>query len=209
MQIDNNKIIITGCARSGSSFICEVLRYSGLDFIHEHRFGNHGIVSWGYFDSDKKARHFSSLPEQSLQKSQYKKILQIRDPQKSCNSMDSFICRKDSRGFSSWEYIQDIIPEVNSTNCRKEKAVIYWILWNYKLLKYIDDFYWLHQSYKHYEIICNNFGVKPISLDLYNNWENKKINTRPKTQKEFNHQKYIPKNLYKEYDYIMNKEAET
>lgn len=190
----NFRVIITGCARSGTTFMTKVLQASGLDFVHERHFGRHGIVSWGYFDSPKKAIHFH--PIDSLEKLPFPKFIQIRDPQKVCNSMRT-------TGSSSWGYIEDVLPEVKLTKSPEEKTVIYWTLWNYKLLKQITSVYNIKNSYRLYSTVCNMFAVNPMSLSDYNNFETKKINTRNNPHSLFDHSKYIPSSIRSEYDTVV------
>jgi len=197
----NSRVIITGCARSGTTFMTKVLQASGLDFVHERHFGRHGIVSWGYFDSPRKAIHFNR--HESLEQSTFPKFMQIRDPQKVCNSIRSVVDKPHASGFSSWGYIEDILPEVKLTKSPEEKTVIYWTLWNHKLLEHVNSVYNIKNSYRLYSTVCNMFAVNPMSLSDYNNFETKKINTRNNPHSLFDHSKYIPSSIRSEYDTVI------
>ena len=43
--IENKKVLVTGCGRSGTGYMCTFLKASGLDVHHEYM-GADGSVSW-------------------------------------------------------------------------------------------------------------------------------------------------------------------
>jgi hypothetical protein len=115
-------LLITGCARSGTTFISDVLVAAGLDMPHEFM-GKKGSVSWLMCIDDR------NLPwrRHSRYGYQFTTILhQVRDPLKTIASI-VYTEREEAFDFYS-KHVSQIQPD----DSKLEKAVKYWIFWNKK-----------------------------------------------------------------------------
>ena len=132
--------LVTGCARSGTTFIYNVLRLNGIPIRHEREvskslkgyildaFGldspenrnkNNGIASWVMAaDSDTTpwgpgANDF-----------QFKHIFhQVRDPLKTINSAAN-------EPEESWQFIRQFVPEIQADDSKLVRSAKYWYYWN-------------------------------------------------------------------------------
>lgn len=117
------ELLITGCARSGTTFIARVLRKSGLAVGHE-RDGAFGVVSWS-MGIDTTDRCWG--PSSGLY--QFKHIFhQVRHPLKAIASFHLANQR-------SWDYVYRHIPQINREDKMIVRCVKYWIYWNLKAEK--------------------------------------------------------------------------
>jgi hypothetical protein len=115
-------LLITGCARSGTTFISDVLIAAGLDMPHEFM-GRKGSVSWLMCVNDR------NLPwgRHSCYGYNFTTVLhQVRDPLKTIASI-IYTEREEAFYFFS-KHISQIQPD----DSKLEKAVKYWIYWNKK-----------------------------------------------------------------------------
>ncbi len=112
-------LLITGCARSGTYYISDLLRQTGLDIAHEN-IGQHGTSSWTMAVTDTQTPwgpgsagiHYQHI------------FHQVRDPIKVISS----VYTKEPR--ASWEYIIKHIPQILSTDPKIVKCAKYWYYWN-------------------------------------------------------------------------------
>lgn len=111
-------LLITGCARSGTHYITQVLNLCGLKLRHE-RGGEDGMVSW------LMAAKSGRTPfGPGGNKFQFVHIFhQVRDPLKSIAS----ICKEPRE---SWEYICKHVPEINIFDPLLVRAAKYYYYWN-------------------------------------------------------------------------------
>lgn len=186
-----NKILVTGCGRSGTMFTSKALIECDLKVKHE-RIEKDGAVTWAYFNSER-IPHFFRIKE--IDWNDYHKFLQIRDPQQAC-------CSMQTAGTESWNYIESVFSEIKTIKDRKEKIVTYWILWNYNISKSADYCYDLKNGYEYLKKMCEIMKKNPIDEKRYQELTTEKINTRK--YKEFDHTKYIPANLKNEYEHVIN-----
>jgi hypothetical protein len=113
------RILVTGCSRSGTTFMSLALSASGLDVRHEN-IGRDGCVSWTMAVNDTV-----SPWGPPFQEGIYKHIFhQVRDPLKTIASVMATELPR------SWEFIQKHIPQINNYDSLLVKAVKYWIYWN-------------------------------------------------------------------------------
>lgn len=117
------ELLITGCGRSGTFYITEVLRNCGLDLRLE-TLGEYGSASWLMaFDAesvphDRDSRvgvHFSHV------------FHQVRHPLK---VIASFRANTFPR---AWPYIHACIPEIHDEDPFLVKCAKYWYYWNLKV----------------------------------------------------------------------------
>jgi len=182
-----NKILITGCARSGTKFSSYALHHCSIHMPHERYVGQQGIVTWGFFSSPKRPSFFCS---DRLEETPFaKKYLQIRNPQDCISSLMTN---------GTWDYPADILPELKGLRKREEQATVYWILWNTKLLKHVDESYNLNSFEKILNQICKHFSMPILTHESYQRLVQQKINTR--NHPEVDHEKLVPKTLQYEYD---------
>lgn len=111
-------LLITGCARSGTSYITEVLRLCGLDVLHEHE-GTHGTVSWLM-----AARDFTTPYGPAYYNFRFKHIFhQVRDPLKTMSSLTTEHPR-------AWKYVMKHTPQIKEEDPMIVKCAKYWYYWN-------------------------------------------------------------------------------
>ena len=122
------KLLITGCARSGTGYIAKLLSFIGLEVGHE-RLKENGIVSWynaeqpDYIYKNKETLMFSSgFKNYDLT------IHQVRHPLKVISSMH--VTNK-----TKWDYIMSVVPEIHPNDHVTIKCAKYWYYWNKKAEK--------------------------------------------------------------------------
>lgn len=112
-------LLVTGCGRSGTGYMTEFLRASGLDLLHEHM-GNDGSVSW------LMASEIDWAPWGPLSKEyKFKHIFhQVRNPLKVIQSFYNVPPR------ATWEWICAVVPQIKLTDSDLIKCSKYWYYWN-------------------------------------------------------------------------------
>lgn len=112
-------ILVTGCARSGTTYMTKVLRAAGLDVLHEAH-GADGTVSWTMAVT---AHHTPWGP--SYKEGDFKHIFhQVRHPLLTIAS----VMKTEPK--ESWDFIRKHVPQIKPTDNKLVKAVKYWIYWN-------------------------------------------------------------------------------
>jgi hypothetical protein len=125
--------LITGTGRSGTKYISQVLRRTGLDVGHERR-GKDGVVSSTWLVHDPQgypAYHAQDRP------AKFDTILhQVRSPLLSISSLTTSTN-------ASWEYNARHVPiDIPTTPTQKlRSAALYWLYWNQKALSLADYSY--------------------------------------------------------------------
>jgi len=113
------RVLITGCGRSGTRYISDVLCHIGLDMPHEIRMGGDGKVSW----YEAPARPFDRFGVV---------LHQVREPVVVIQSMTTAIPE-------SWAFIDRVLrkrfqlPLPGRLETRDELVVagtLYWVYWN-------------------------------------------------------------------------------
>jgi|688.fasta_scaffold25401_9 hypothetical protein len=112
-------LLITGCSRSGTTYVAEILSLAGLDIGHERLAGD-GIASWTMaVDSDEspwgpasRGIHFVHIWQQ------------VRHPLRAISSI------MNTEEQSSWEFICKYIPEIKKDDSLVVKSAKYWYYWN-------------------------------------------------------------------------------
>lgn len=112
-------LLITGCGRSGTTYICELLAKNGIHIGHEVE-GEDGIASWPMTITDTKELCCGSPIFQDFV---FKNIFhQVRNPVKTISS-----CLTISD--SSWKYIKKHIP-IGENDSKLIMSAKYWYCWN-------------------------------------------------------------------------------
>jgi hypothetical protein len=126
-SINDHKIIhrfllITGCGRSGTLYITDLLsKCSDLKIGHE-KLGKDGICSW-YLAVDSENPPRGPLAKHLDFSHTFH---QVRDPRKMIAScMLTFKTR-------TWKFIQESIPEINLEDSIAVRSAKYWYYWNKK-----------------------------------------------------------------------------
>lgn len=110
-------VLITGCPRSGTQYIAQVLNNCGLDIGHEVD-GAAGIAFWA-MASDKGLKDKPAANEY-----QFRHIFhQVRHPLDTISSVNTFseVC---------WRFIRSNIPEISRRDSKLVRAAKFWYYWN-------------------------------------------------------------------------------
>ncbi len=113
-------LLVTGCGRSGTTYIAELLQKSGLEIFHE-RLGKDGCASWFMASKDD---HLSN--ELIVNAIKFKHIFhQVRNPLDVITSW--YTNKMDPR---SWTFIYKNIPEIDPKEPLLVRCAKYWYYWN-------------------------------------------------------------------------------
>ncbi len=117
--MNKRKLLITGCGRSGTKYISELLKCCGFDIGHE-KDGKDGIASWPMAVSDDESPWGPPSNDYEFENV----IHQVRHPFKTISS-----CLTISD--KSWNYIKKHIP-INDSDSKIIMSAKYWYYWNLK-----------------------------------------------------------------------------
>src|SRR5262245_26173589 len=130
-------VLFTGCPRSGMAYISTVFQKCGLDVRHETP-GGTGIASWLLtvpLDNVPARGKFYTHYVPGLNQYRFQHIFhQVRDPLKTISSI-----AQDFRG--SWQFISDLIPEIDPYHHPLYNSVKFWYYWNLKAEKLAEYTY--------------------------------------------------------------------
>lgn len=117
-RAESKRVLVTGCGRSGTTYVSLLLRRCGLDVPHEHKMGIDGISSWLF------AAESSEVPwGPSPCAYRFELVVHlVRDPLSSIPSIATF-------GRSAWDYIARHAPIDPSAHLLVRSAR-YWLHWN-------------------------------------------------------------------------------
>ncbi len=160
-------LLIIGCARSGTTYIAQVLnKKCGLNAVHE-RMGLHGAVSWGMtFDTNK-------VPYGDARNGMYFHHIfhQVRNPLKVISSVYS------TEPEDSWNYIMKCVPQIRKTDNHLTKCAKYWYFWNLKAEEQAEWTYRVEDIENQWEEFQTRLGLMLPKTALYEVPTN--ANTRP------------------------------
>lgn len=111
-------LLITGCARSGTTYISNFLCQSGVDVPHE-RVGKEGCVSWMMAADTIHAPWGPGSATFAFEHTFH----QVRDPLKSISSLAM-------EPEQAWEFVRANVPEIQIDDSLLTKCAKYWIYWN-------------------------------------------------------------------------------
>lgn len=111
------KLLITGCGRSGTKYISELLKQNGYDVGHEED-GADGIASWSMTIAQGEPVWGPSFQEYEFDTI----IHQVRNPVKVISSLHTFLDQ-------SWDYIKKYIP-IDENDSKLIMCAKYWYYWN-------------------------------------------------------------------------------
>ena len=119
-QMRNHRLVlITGCARSGTTYTAKLLQEGGLRVGHE-RVRRSGLCSWDLAVDPEEGRWH-------VRRGQYQFahiFHQVRHPLKTISSVYS------TEDGASWNYIRSQLPQILDTDSHLLKCAKYWYYWN-------------------------------------------------------------------------------
>ena len=166
--------LITGCGRSGTKYIVEVLAAVGIEAGHEKP-GKHGIVDWHLV---------LAKPEE------YDFILhQVRHPLRTIESMHS--AREPS-----WKFICERVMDIRMDMSILERCMAYWYYWNLLAEKNA----WLTYRVEDLDAVINQVGGVCLGKAPGRKAKNKmaKVPANMHTRRNGSRGKSIPKLGWKE-----------
>lgn len=169
---NNQLVLITGCGRSGTTYISKLLTAAGCQVRHE-KLGQKGCASWtmavdaDYTPWGPGARGI-----------QFKHVFhQVRNPLDVISSV--YINIKD---IGSWQFIGANTPEILPNEPFLAKCAKYWYYWNLKAEEKAEWTYRIEDIDKIFYEMCNRLKI-PYKKDVLKKIP-RKINTqRPIFQK--------------------------
>lgn len=174
-------LLITGCARSGTTYITAVLRHCGLDILHENA-GRHGTVSWLM-----ATRDYHTPYGPAYFNFHFKHIFhQVRNPLK---AMSSFTTESPQ----AWQFVMKHTPQIKIDDPQIVKCAKYWYYWNQKADKKAEWTYRVEDIENALEEMGNRMGIhldkeaiKKVEKTLFHrnrnvdySWEDLKANLTP------------------------------
>lgn len=123
---DKRFILITGCGRSGTHYITEVLKTGGLRVEHESSEGEDGCVSWAM-----AVHSWRVWPYQEKNDVEFEHVFhQTRDPILVIESYYNLLYHPDR---FEWMFVREHIPEINKNDSLLVHCAKYWYYWNLKV----------------------------------------------------------------------------
>jgi hypothetical protein len=159
-------LLIIGCARSGTTYIAQVLNKNGFNAIHE-RIGRHGAVSWCMtFDNTR-------VPMGDARNGMYFHHIfhQVRHPLKVISSAYT------TEPKESWSYIMKCLPQIRKTDSHLTKCAKYWYFWNLKAEEQAEWTYRIEDIENQWEEFQVRLGIVLPEAALHEVPKN--TNTRP------------------------------
>lgn len=148
-------VLVTGCARSATTYISKVLELNGLQVVHEG-LAKDGCASW------TMAVDASSTPWGPGSRGlEFEHIFhQVRNP---LDNISSVYTTEPER---SWEFIYEHIPEISHKDSHLVRCVKYWIYWNLKAESLAEWTYRIEDLEEELPVMSKKLGVHldPMSL---------------------------------------------
>lgn len=144
-----HELLITGCARSGTAYISQILQECGLKIGHE-KTQKDGVSSWYMCINTKHV----PWAVDSRRRLQFAHIFhQIRHPLKVISSVQT-------EGRPSWKYIIKHIPKIKWEDPEFVKCAKYWYYWNLKAQQQAEWTYRVEALDQEWEEFCRRLGKK-------------------------------------------------
>jgi len=141
-------LLITGCGRSGTTYMTEFLRLSGLDVRHE-KMGADGSVSW-IMGAETDWTPVGPL----LKDYEFEHIFhQVRHPLKVIQSY------YNSHPGVTWEWICTIIPEISMKDSVITRCAKYWYYWNLMIEEKAEWTYRIEDFSEIYPEMADRLGL--------------------------------------------------
>lgn len=142
-------IVIIGCARSGTKYICSLFRELGYDVGHE-KLGADGIASWGLVPDTGRIPYGPSFSE--INCGDMTILHQVREPLSSIASMSRLAGHH-------WSFTKKYVL-VRKEDSLLLKAMKYWYYWNDMAEKKAAYTYRIENIDNELEVICGLAGLK-------------------------------------------------
>lgn len=148
-QPETHNLLIIGCARSGTTYITQVLKKSGVRIGHE-RMRKDGVCSWemvvdtpevpwGEGRNGRKFRHI---------------FHQVRDPLKTISSV---YYSEPARVF---DFIRTHVPEIKPEDSPLTRCAKYWYYWNLKAESQSEWTYRIEDIEKNWNEFASRIGKR-------------------------------------------------
>src|ERR1700722_14128714 len=121
MRKESRTLLITGCARSGTTYIAKALQESNLEIGHEKMLKD-GVSSWYLATSPKRTKRRVNPEKYRFAHTFH----QVRHPLRTISSVYA------TENRHSWNYILSQIPEIHMHDSHLVKCAKYWYYWNLK-----------------------------------------------------------------------------
>jgi hypothetical protein len=159
--VRHRRVLVTGCGRSGTTYVSLLLRKCGLHVPHEHRMGRDGISSW-LFGVESTTVPWGPSPS----KFRFENVVHlVRDPLSSIPSIATFKP-------SAWAYISRHIP-IDAREPLLVRSATYWLRWNEIIERRAESRVRVEDLPVALEPLCMRMGsprplaaVQPIRRDL-------------------------------------------
>lgn len=130
----NRTLLITGCARSGTTYIAKLLQQGGMDIGHEY-VGKDGSSSWDLAANPKEGRW-------KVRPANYRFAHVFHQTRHPLKVISSVYVTEDK---DSWDYIKAHTPEILEEDSHITKCAKYWYYWNLKAEKMAEWTYRLEE----------------------------------------------------------------
>jgi len=137
------RLLVTGCAGSGTGFIACVLFRCGVRCGHEQVFRNDGSIEWADFDAESSwlaADRLAGIEREP----EIARVHLVRHPVRVARSIVRFFDTADVEigdHLPEWKTQRDVVrkflPEVFEARTPIERFCRYWQLWNTEIEKYV------------------------------------------------------------------------
>jgi len=187
LNAESQKILISGCGRSGTNYMAILLEKSGYS-IHHECFGKDGCVSWPMAVN-------SYSPWGPISEETFDHVFhQVRHP---LFVINSWLINLDDLDRDEWVFIRSHIPEINRSDSLIVHCAKYWYYWNLLVEQKAE---WRYQIEKLSAVLPEFMTRSGLILDkkllnkiplTYNSWK------KPGTRITWNQlQMQIPSDLY-------------
>lgn len=146
---EEKKVLVTGCGRSGTGYMCAFLKASGLDVHHEYM-GQEGTVSW-LMGADVEKAPWGPLSKDF----HFQHVFhQVRNPLKVIQSFYNV------PPLATWEWIAHSIPQIHLEDPLLTKCAKYWVYWNKMVEKKAEWTFRIEDFDRVYPEMGQRLGVK-------------------------------------------------
>jgi hypothetical protein len=146
-QVESRRVLVTGCGRSGTTYVSLLLRRCGLHVPHEHRMGKDGISSW-LFGPKSMAVPWGPSPSRF----RFENVVHlVRDP---LSAIPSITTLKPS----AWAYISRHIP-LDASDPPLVRSATYWLRWNEMIEREAGILLRIEDMPVALESLCTRIGV--------------------------------------------------
>ncbi len=146
---EHRTLLITGCARSGTTYIAKVLQQSGLEIGHE-KMQRDGVAAWQFAANPVGVKRGVNLNKTEFDHTFH----QVRHPLKVISSV--FV----TENRHSWNYILKQVPEIKIQDSHLVKCAKYWYYWNLKAEQKAEWTYRIEDLDKIWDTFQERLGEK-------------------------------------------------